>query len=96
MNVGVKCIQWNDNGLKQLQTSLKLSKIMMKLGINAEFNASSRLLEAPVETLFSLFYLMCCFTMINKFAMYLCRYLVLANMLMQSEVNPFDAQEAKP
>lgn len=24
------------------------------------------------------------------------RYLVLANMLMESEVNPFDAQEAKP
>jgi hypothetical protein len=25
-----------------------------------------------------------------------CRYLVLANMLMESEVNPFDGQEAKP
>ena len=24
------------------------------------------------------------------------RYLVLANMLMESEVNPFDGQEAKP
>lgn len=27
---------------------------------------------------------------------FLNRYLVLANMLMESEVNPFDGQEAKP
>lgn len=30
------------------------------------------------------------------FLLALQRYLVLANMLMESEVNPFDGQEAKP
>ena len=32
----------------------------------------------------------------NLHAILTCRYLVLANMLMESQVNPFDGQEAKP
>lgn len=36
------------------------------------------------------------YILIFKFVLYLHRYLVLANMLMESQVNPFDGQEAKP
>lgn len=55
--------------------------------------------QRRIQCLKCVHFLVIIFTSFLDYLIYdfeLLRYLVLANMLMESEVNPFDGQEAKP
>lgn len=81
----MRIIGFSDNFMKILYSSLNYILLSLDysyvwLGQNKSFNHSLYFRSSTI--------------IVN---LLLCiRYLVLANMLMESEVNPFDGQEAKP
>jgi hypothetical protein len=85
-NVEEKCICERTNSIELIQTFLKLSKTTTNQGKGLSFN------HKKISFLWGSTYV----SFRNPRRTTCLKYLVLANMLMKSGINPFDSQEAKP